>query len=343
MTDITMYSNGKRAEVLIYSPISGATKPDGKPLGISAKGFAESISALGDVAEMDVRISSPGGDVFQGMAIYNTLKQHSAKVRVFIDGVAASMATVIAMAGDEIEMAENAVFMIHEPRASVSGTSEDLVSQAALLEKLTSQVVAVYAARTGIAEADIRAAMAKETWYSAAEAKAAGFVTKIGSNKKLTAHFDVSQFSNAPDWAQTQMQALFASDVNKEPEMTTETPKAEVPNIDAIKAQASEAARAEERNRITQIHALCKRAGKESLADAFCEKGLSVGEVQTELFNALCSSNAPVGDAGTSPADESTDENASYKAEYKAGSYSMTEEQYVSLRRAEDGLEPFVK
>jgi len=124
------------------------------------------------------------------------------------------------------------------------------------------------------------------------------------------------------------------------------TPAAEpVATVDlaAERKAAAEAARAEERNRITQIHALCKRAGKDSLADAFCEKGLSVGEVQTELFNALCSSNAPVGDAGTSPADESTDENAAYKAEYKAGNYSMTEEQYVSLRRAEDGLEPFVK
>jgi len=119
-------------------------------------------------------------------------------------------------------------------------------------------------------------------------------------------------------------------------------------DLESERKAAADLARSEERNRITQIHALCKRAGKESLADSFCERGLSVAEVQGELFNALCASNSPIGDDGNSAADETPDENAKYKAEFsearKQGFYSsLTEEQYVSLRRAEEGLEPFVK
>ncbi len=130
-------------------------------------------------------------------------------------------------------------------------------------------------------------------------------------------------------------------------ETAPEPPKPASPavqiDLDAERKAAADLARNEERNRITQIGALCKRAGKEDLAAGFCEKGLSVAEVQGELFNVLCASNSPVGDGGGSTADQPADENAKYKAEFKAGSYKMTEEQYVSLRRAEDGLEDFVK
>jgi hypothetical protein len=114
-------------------------------------------------------------------------------------------------------------------------------------------------------------------------------------------------------------------------------------DLAAERKAAADLARQEERERVTKITALCKQASKEDLAAGFCEKGLSVAEVQGELFNVLCKSNVPVGDGGGSSADETPDENAKYKAEFKAGKYSMTEEQYVSLRRAEDGLEPFVK
>jgi hypothetical protein len=123
------------------------------------------------------------------------------------------------------------------------------------------------------------------------------------------------------------------------PEKPVETTQID---LAAERKAAADLARQEERERVTRITALCKQAGKEDLAAGFCEKGLSVSEAQGELFNALCKSNTPVGDGGGSSADQTPDENAKYKAEFKAGKYSMTEEQYVSLRRAEDGLEEFV-
>ena len=113
-------------------------------------------------------------------------------------------------------------------------------------------------------------------------------------------------------------------------------------DLAAERASAAEQARKDERERVTTITALCKQAGKPELADKFCENGSSVAEVQSELFQILCKANSPVGEDASNNETAKPDENAAYRAEYKAGNYSMTEEQYVSLRRAEDGLEEFV-
>lgn len=113
-------------------------------------------------------------------------------------------------------------------------------------------------------------------------------------------------------------------------------------DLSAERAAAADLARKEERERVTKITALCKQAGKPELADKFCENGSSVVEVQSELFNALCKSNSPVGEDANTGETAKPDENAKYRAEFKEGKYSMTEDQYVSLRRAEDGLEEFI-
>lgn len=124
-----------------------------------------------------------------------------------------------------------------------------------------------------------------------------------------------------------------------EPQKTQPAPAVD---LAAERSAAAEQARKDERERVTTITALCKQAGKPELADKFCENGSSVTEVQGELFQILCKSNSPVGEDAGGTETAKPDENAAYKAEYKAGNYSMTEEQYVSLRRAEDGLEDFV-
>ncbi len=130
------------------------------------------------------------------------------------------------------------------------------------------------------------------------------------------------------------------------PATTTAPPVQQVqqPSVDlsAERAAAADLAVKTERNRITEIGALCKQAGKPDLAANFAEKGTSVDDVRKELFNVLCSSNVPVGDESGTGESAKPDENAKYKAEFKAGTYSMTEEQFVSLRRAEDGLEEFI-
>ena len=338
---ITMKADGA-AEVMIYDEIGSSWFSD----GVTAKGFAEQLKSMGDVKNIDVRINSPGGSVFEGLAIYNTLANHPASVTVHIDGLAASIATVIAMAGDTINMAENAMFMIHEPRAVVAGTADDMLSMASTLEALTTSATGVYASRSTMPEADVRAAMKSETWYSAAQAKAAGFVDSVTPNKAITAKFDPKQFSNVPEWARVRLaldpepEPETAPAAEKEPETMHPETQPSV-DVEAIKAQA----KAEERERQTKIVALCNAAKRPELAAKFCEDdSISVSDVQAKLFEALCKANGPLGDEGgtagdTKPADDGNDK---YRAEFKASpayAKAMSEAEYIAMRRVDDGLD----
>lgn len=198
MNTIHMKAGGKSAEVLIYDQIGSSWFAD----GVTAKSFMQALSDVGQVDSIDVRINSPGGLVFEGNAIYNALKNHPAKVNVHIDGIAASIASIIAMAGDTITMAENAAFMIHEPWSGVVGNADDMRKEAETLGKLTDISAKAYADRTGQPETAIRAAMKAETWYTASEALAAGFVDKISPNKQIVAcaSLHAAKFSRVPDW-----------------------------------------------------------------------------------------------------------------------------------------------
>lgn len=186
----------KKAEILLYGDVGGFW--DG---GITAERFASSLGALGAVAEINLRINSSGGDIFEGFAIYNLLNRHSAKIVVDIDGVAASIASVIAMAGDEIRMAENAMLMIHDPWTVVAGSAVELRSQADVLDKLKASVVGVYAARTDKGAEELSALMSAETWYTAAEAEEAGFADSVTANKEGPANLAPERFRNVPRWA----------------------------------------------------------------------------------------------------------------------------------------------
>ena len=106
----TTRAQARGAEIVIYDEIGA--------FGIPAKAFLDELKALGPVAELTVRINSPGGSVFDGVAIYNALKRHDAAITVWIDGIAASIASMIAMAGDEVVMPENAMLVLHDPRGS---------------------------------------------------------------------------------------------------------------------------------------------------------------------------------------------------------------------------------
>jgi hypothetical protein len=130
--------------------------------------------------------------------------------------------------------------------------------------------------------------------------------------------------------------------VETAPEPTkTETKPEPVVQVDlsAERTAAADVARKEERERVTKITALCTQAGKPELAAKFSEAGTSVADVQSELFNVLCRSNTAVGEEGGSGETEKSDENSKYRAEFKAGKYSMTESEYISLRRIDDGID----
>lgn len=180
------------AEVYIYDAIG--------MMGIEADAFVQDLNRI-TAKEITLRISSPGGSIFQGMAIYNALLRHPAKVHAKIDSVAASMASVIALAGDTVEIAQNALFMIHMPFTMALGSAEDLRKQADLLDKHRDTAVAIYEGRSNLTSSEVLAAMEEETWYTADEAVAAGFADTIFTGEPSEMSFDLSVFANAPSEA----------------------------------------------------------------------------------------------------------------------------------------------
>lgn len=169
---------------------------------LDAKSVREQIASSNE--DIQLRINSAGGRVVEGFAIVaavNEAKAAGRKVEVIIDGVAASMASLIAMVGDTIAMSEDGLFMIHNPSGEAYGDAEGLRKQAGILDKMTDRMVAAYVARTGQSEADIRALMDAETWMNAEEALAAGFITSIIKSDQTTAAVDVSKFGacKSPD------------------------------------------------------------------------------------------------------------------------------------------------
>jgi ATP-dependent protease ClpP protease subunit len=177
-------------EVLIYDEIGA--------YGVTAKGFLADLSALPDGAPIDLRLNSPGGSVFDAVAIYNALKRHPGEITVWIDGIAASAASYIAMAGDELVMPENAFLMIHDPSGLVMGTAAEMREMADTMDKIAGSMIRGYAGRSGRAEEEIAALMAAETWFDAEAAIATGLATRMVEPVRIAASFDIASFRNAP-------------------------------------------------------------------------------------------------------------------------------------------------
>ncbi|MCI3291170.1 ATP-dependent Clp protease proteolytic subunit [Escherichia coli] len=147
--------------------------------GVTAKQFISDLNALGDITHINLHINSPGGDVFEGIAIFNALKTHGASITVYVDGVAASMASVIAMVGNPVIMPENTFMMIHKPFGFTGGDAEDMRTYADLLDKVEAVLLPAYAQKTGKTTDEIAAMLADETWMSGAECLAHGFADQV--------------------------------------------------------------------------------------------------------------------------------------------------------------------
>ncbi|EFH1207373.1 TPA: Clp protease ClpP [Escherichia coli] len=147
--------------------------------GVTAKQFISDLNVLGDITHINLHINSPGGEVFEGIAIFNALRNHGAGITVYVDGVAASMASLIAMAGDTVIMPENAFMMIHKPWGISGGDAEKMRTYADRLDKLESVMVPVYAQKTGKTTDEIAVMLADETWMSGAECLAHGFADQV--------------------------------------------------------------------------------------------------------------------------------------------------------------------
>lgn len=154
--------------------------------GVTAKDFIAELNAIKS-PKIALHINSPGGQVFEGAAIYNAIKRHAASVTTYIDGIAASIASVIALAGAKLVMAKNAMFMMHNPSGVTFGTSEDMRKTADVLDKIRETMVGAYVERSGKTAAEIVALLNEETWLNSDEAKAAGFVDEIAGAMDLAA------------------------------------------------------------------------------------------------------------------------------------------------------------
>lgn len=177
-------------EIMIYDVI-------GWPFN-DASELVSSLSTMQD-KKITVRINSPGGDVFDAVSIFNALQSHKSKVTTRIEGLAASSASFLALAGKEVQAYPNTMIMIHDPWVCVAGNQYELRETADILEKLAGQMVDIYASNSNIGKKEIKEMMKAETWFTAKEAKEKGLVDTIIDEKAVKAQFDLSMFAHTPD------------------------------------------------------------------------------------------------------------------------------------------------
>lgn len=286
-------SNGE-GTISIYDEIGA--------FGVTAKDFADQLAALGNVSHINLSINSPGGSVFDGLAIYNMLKRNRASITVRVDGIAASMASVIAMAGDAVVMPENAMMMIHDPSGVVVGTSRDMRQLADVLDKIKNGLVAAYANKSGADRQEIEDIMAAETWMTAQEAVDMGFADAVEEPVSLAASFDLTKFKNAPVEAGRKRGPAAITAVLEENPMTDSIDPAVEPETAGteeapviIEAAPTEevtettetldtsALEASIRKEMADIAAACAIAGKGAKAPEFIAAGKSLSEVLASL------------------------------------------------------------
>jgi len=188
---------GDETEIYIYDAIVADDETAYWWGGVSAETLVPTIRDIKS-GTVRLRINSPGGDVFAAQAICQAIRDTGAKVIAHVDGYAASAATVIATAADEVEISEGGFYMIHNAWTWAMGNANDLTATAALLSKIDSSLAAQYAKKSGMAVDDVRAAMDAETWYTAEEAVAAGLIDRVAAGKKAEASWNMSAYAKAP-------------------------------------------------------------------------------------------------------------------------------------------------
>lgn len=163
--------------------------------GVSAASLIQAMQGLGD---FELHINSPGGDVFESTAMAIAIAAHPGKVTAVITGVAASAATRVALAAAKVRIADSGMFMIHNSWSITIGDKHDHTNRSDLLAKIDSTIAADYSRKTGKPEEEIASWMDAETWFTATEAKDAGFVDEIDSTTQAKAMWDLSAYKNPP-------------------------------------------------------------------------------------------------------------------------------------------------
>ena len=270
----SLKNEGISPEIFIYDAIDDWSS-------LSAKSVIDEIRDL-NADEINVRINSPGGAVFEGIAIYNALRLHKARIHVSIEGLAASIASVIAMAGDTVTMAENAMMMIHNPYGWAQGDAEDMRKSADIMDKVADSIAVSYMERMGTSLEETKALMTDETWFTAQEALEAGLVDHVDPVMKAAAHFDLTAFKNVPtefEKMESPNALIIANLCNTAgyPEMTETFLKDNLSELDVENRLAS----------FATIKTLCIAAKRPDQAERFIDNGASVEFVRDDLFRQM--------------------------------------------------------
>ncbi|WP_100160175.1 ClpP-like prohead protease/major capsid protein fusion protein [Proteus columbae] len=267
------------ADIYIYDEIGG--------WGISARRFTEDLISLGNLSHINLHIHSPGGEVFDGIAIFNQLKNHSATITVYIDGLAASMASVIAMVGDTVIMPKNAMMMIHKPWGVSWGDANDMREYADLLDKLENVLIPAYVAKTGKTTEEITAMLEQETWLDGDECVEHGFADKVIEPVKAMASLTskrIEEFSSMPSAIKNQIT----------PKNTTKPTQQPQPNS-SPEPQPS-ASFADEQTRLNGIKDLFAMFGgrhNELMITCLADANCSVEKAREQLLNTIAQQQNP--------------------------------------------------
>lgn len=281
----------------------------GMELGVTARAFVEALAQIpADVKTLNVHINSPGGDIQGGINIANALREQQASkgrtVHTFIDGIAASIASVIAMAGDTVSIADNALVMVHNPWGLAVGSAAEMRKTAAVLDTMRGQIVNTYKWHSSLDDAELVALMDAETWMDADEAIAKGFATDKIAGLKAAASIDPKALSRLtiPDRYRDRVNAFLkpapssdapaaAADVLRlcteagldlafaNAVLAEQKPVADV----AARVTAEKARRVQAEARAVEIRGLCATAKLADRADLYIKSALSIDDVKRDL------------------------------------------------------------
>lgn len=319
----------------------------------SAKDMRNAIAEAGSASKITLRINSMGGSPYQAVAMYNLLKDSGKEVVSVVDGIAASSATIPAMAG-RLEMRKGSELMIHDPEVETRGNVRDLKKSISQLEAMMNSVVSIYAEKSGKSDQSIRIMMENETWLTDEQAKNEGFADSIDASDTSRVEATRAMAMKAkqinkstPDDSLVEASNNSSQELEMTQENQIETPAAEVetPQVesitmsvseyealkakavpveatrvvptegDAIGMSAENAAVLAERKRVSNIASICMKVGFDAKTESkFIEDGASIEAVQCAALDKMTATNQPpTGDSGN----ETSDEDAQYRQEYR--------------------------
>lgn len=294
-------ASGKDAEILIYGNIGESWSDE----YVTAKDFVTDLQNI-ESKKITIRVNSYGGSVSDGLAIHNALKRHPATIYAKIDGVAVSIASLIVMAADEIEMAENALFMIHAPWGAAIGNATDMREHADLLDKFASGMASSYANKSGKSVDEILDLLkdGKDHWFTAHEALEAGFVDVVGEALQIAASFDLSRFHNIPAAAaviqRKEIKMPQENEVAAQPQAVSNVAPAAPENKSRSKAQSEEI-------RASFAPFMAREGVSNLLIETLADTELTVAQARENLLAKLGEKASPANPATVETVADETD------------------------------------